>query len=185
MLFPDIADFFHFVDMEEHYPFTGTGNLYKFCQGLSRIKIQNQVLVLFDNDAAGVEKYQQARRLKTPPTMHICRLPDHAFFSAVPTIGPNGVSQENINGSAVAIECFLDLTRFRDRSHLIRWTSYHRELNRYQGEIEGKDELVRQFKKANLTGGRYDASRLTFLIEYLVGEWIAHCCSAEVSSSTP
>jgi len=31
-LYPDIADFFYFVDMEENYPFTGTGNLYKFCQ---------------------------------------------------------------------------------------------------------------------------------------------------------
>jgi HEPN/Toprim N-terminal domain 1 len=44
---PDVADFLDFVDMEEHYPFTGTGNLFRFCQGLSRIKIQNNVLVVF------------------------------------------------------------------------------------------------------------------------------------------
>ena len=40
---PDIADFFYFVDMEDHYPFTGTGNLFRFCQGLSSIRIQNKI----------------------------------------------------------------------------------------------------------------------------------------------
>lgn len=30
LLKPDILDFFTFIDMEENYPFTGTGNLYRF-----------------------------------------------------------------------------------------------------------------------------------------------------------
>jgi len=171
-LCPDIADFFHFVDMEEHYPFTGTGNLFRFCQGLSRIKIQNKVLVLFDNDAAGVEKFEQARKLNRPKNMHICRLPDHEFFSSFKTVGPNGASRENINGSAVAIECFLDLSTINETENFVRWTSYNRELQRYQGEIEGKDRLVRLFKKANLTDGSYETSRLKFLLDYLVGEWV-------------
>src|SRR5262249_5182415 len=42
----DIADFFTFVDTEQGYPFTGTGNLYRFCQGLVSIGISNQVLIL-------------------------------------------------------------------------------------------------------------------------------------------
>jgi len=171
-LCPDIADFFHFVDMEEHYPFTGTGNLFRFCQGLSRIKIQNNVLVIFDNDAAGVEKFEQSRNLNRPKNLHICRLPDHEFFSSFKTIGPNGASKENINGSAVAIECFLDLSTISESDSCVRWTSYNRELQRYQGEIEGKDGLVRAFKNANLTNGSYDTSRLKFLLDYLVGEWV-------------
>lgn len=171
-LCPDIADFFHFVDMEEHYPFTGTGNLFRFCQGLSRIKIQNNVLVIFDNDAAGVEKFEQSRNLNRPKNMHICRLPDHEFFSRFKTVGPNGASQENINGAAVAIECFLDMSTISESDGCVRWTSYNRELQRYQGEIEGKDSLVRAFKKANLTDGSYDTSRLKFLLDYLVGEWV-------------
>ena len=171
-LYPDIADFFHFVDMEEHYPFTGTGNLYKFCQGLSRIKIENKVLVLFDNDAAGIEKFNEARLLKRPATMHICRLPDHPDFLSVMTAGPNGLAAANINGSAVAIECFLDLRSLVDRPHLIRWTSYNRDLVRYQGEIEGKEKLVTQFKKASLTDGSYEIERLRFLIDHILAEWI-------------
>ena len=173
-LYPDIADFFHFVDMEENYPFTGAGSLQRFCQGLASMKIEHKVLVVFDNDVAGIEKFVEVRRLKRPGTMHVCRLPDHPDFSSVLTAGPNGLSKADINGAAVAIECFLDLRPMEKRPHLIRWTSYNRDLGRYQGEIEGKELLVSLFKKADLPNGSYDSSRLTFLIEHLLKEWIDH-----------
>ena len=48
--FAPLRDFFDFVDMTENYPFTGAGNLYRFCQGLARIRIQNRILVVLDND---------------------------------------------------------------------------------------------------------------------------------------
>ena len=169
---PNIADFFYFVDMEEHYPFTGTGSLFKFCQGLSRIRIQNNVLIIFDNDAAGVEKLQQSQALEKPSNMHFCRLPDHDMFSSFKTIGPNGVACADINGSAVAIECFLDLQKIEERDQYVRWTSYNRRLQRYQGEIEGKDKLVKAFKKANLTDGSFDTSMLELLLDHLANEWI-------------
>jgi HEPN superfamily Toprim-like protein len=86
LLRPDIADFFYFVDMEEHYPFTGIGNLFRFCQGLSRIRIQNNVLVIFDNDASGIEKFEQLYKLNRPKNMHFCRFPDHESFSSFKTV---------------------------------------------------------------------------------------------------
>jgi len=54
ILKPEYADFFRFIDMEEGYPFSGTRNLYRFCQGLVSIGILNRVVVLYDNDAEGV-----------------------------------------------------------------------------------------------------------------------------------
>ena len=168
---PEIADFFDFVDMEEHYPFTGVGNLLRFCEGLARIKIQNQVISI-DNDAAGVETYERARTLEMPRSMLVCRLPGPSDFASFPTIGPNGYAHENINGSAVAIECFLDMNTIRQDQACVRWTSYNRSLGRYHGEIEGKDILIKGFKKANLTGGSYNTSRLEFLLDHLVEQWI-------------
>ena len=153
LLRPDIADFFYFVDMEDNYPFTGTGNLFRFCQGLSRIRIQNNVLVVFDNDAAGVEKFGQSSQLSGAERILFCKLPDHEAFSRFKTIGPNGSSYEDINGSAVAIECFLDLSTLEGDERQIRWTSFNRALQKYQGELEGKENAVRAFKKADLTGG--------------------------------
>ena len=56
-LYPDISDLFDYIDMEDNYPFTGNGSLKNFCIGLDRIKISNNVIVLFDNDTAGNESY--------------------------------------------------------------------------------------------------------------------------------
>ena len=89
-------------------------------------------------------------------------------------MGPNGQSVEDINGSAVAIECFLDMSKISSTKSYLRWTSYNHELKRYQGELEHKDELVRIFKRANLTDGSYNTDRLQFLLDYLVDQWVTN-----------
>jgi hypothetical protein len=63
--------------MKENYPFAGVGNLFNFCRGLTSIRIKNDILVIFDNDVAGVEQYNKARDLNTPNNMHITKLPIH------------------------------------------------------------------------------------------------------------
>lgn len=69
LLRPELADIFTYVDMEDNYPFSGTGNLYKFFQGLASIGMQNKCLCIFDNDAEGVEKYHKAVDIKAPSTL--------------------------------------------------------------------------------------------------------------------
>lgn len=103
----EIADFFDFVDMKENYPFTETGSLYNFCMGLCRINVLNNIMVIFDNDTAGVEKYKQAALLRKPQSFLVTKLPDHPDFCNIQTVGPQGTTTEDINGKAVAIECFL------------------------------------------------------------------------------
>ena len=170
-LYPDISDFFDFIEVTEKFPFTGTGNLYNFCVALCQIKIQNKVMVVFDNDTAGIEKYRKALELIRPDSFMITRLPDHADFSEFPTIGPHGESIDDINGRAVAIECFLDLcsTEFLPR---VRWGSYNKGERKYQGELEQKDEYVRVFKSTDLTSGEYNTAKLRYLIDWLIDEWI-------------
>ena len=62
--------------MSENYPFTGAGNLFRFCQGLAQIKVQNKIVVIFDNDAAGLEAQRKVKRLLLPSNMVVVRLPD-------------------------------------------------------------------------------------------------------------
>ena len=50
-LFPDISDFFEFIETRDNYPFTGTSQLLNFCCGLMKIGILNNVIVLFDNES--------------------------------------------------------------------------------------------------------------------------------------
>ena len=163
ILKPDIADFFTFIDMEDNYPFSGTGNLFRFCQGLSSIKIQNKVLVIFDNDLEGVSNFKKVRKLKLPKNMGVMKLPDCEYFENFTTVGVSGESQQNINGRAVAIECFLDFTKTESSSHRIRWTNYLKDYNDYQGSLENKENYVKPFKKIQDKIG-YDFSKLEILV---------------------
>ena len=90
--------------MSENYPFTGAGNLFRFCQGLVQIKIQNKVVVIFDNDAVGLDAQSKVKQLRLPSNMLVVRLPDLPECRLFRTNGPNGFSQENINGRAVSID---------------------------------------------------------------------------------
>lgn len=169
-LYPDISDFFTFIDMEKNYPFTGTGNLYNFCCGLMKIGITNKIIVIFDNDTAGNEKYNKLIKFSQMNNLLVTKLPDNKAFENFDTVGPQGTSVENINGTAVAIECFLDFTSL-DIRPTIRWTNYIEKANQYQGSLLSKDEYVRKYKNANLLNGEYDVSKIRFLIDYLIKQW--------------
>lgn len=172
LLYPDILDFFTFVDMEENYPFTGTGNLYKFCQGLTSIRIQNKTLIIFDNDLEGIEKYKKTLKLDMPKSMSVMKLPELEKFNSFLSVGPSGEFNDNINGKAIAIECFLDLSI--EDSPRIRWSNFIEKMNQYQGSLEKKDMYVRQFKKVKSSSYDYDFSTLKILIEEIYNNCIAY-----------
>lgn len=172
-LYPDISDFFTFIDMEQNYPFTGTGNLYNFCCGLMKIGILNNVMVIFDNDTAGNEKYDRLMSFPSRSNFLITKLPANTAFEQMDTVGPQGFSTEDINGKAVAIECFLDFASV-DRKPIIRWTNYISNRNEYQGALQNKDEYIRKFKGVSLNNDKYDVSKLRFLVNYLIDQWCEH-----------
>jgi hypothetical protein len=165
LLRPDITDFFDFVDMSENYPFTGTGNLFRFCQGLAQIRIQNKVLVIFDNDAAGREIQHRVVQLPLPSNMRVVRLPDLPACRRFPTVGPNGQAEEDINGRAVSIELFLDLRA--EELPCVRWTAYNSSTESYQGELLRKEFYTKQFMEARTFGAKYDTSKLEGLLDHI------------------
>jgi HEPN/Toprim N-terminal domain 1 len=164
ILRPHIADFFDFVDMEEGYPFSGTGNVYKFVQGLVSIGVQNNVLVLFDNDAEGVFNFNRCKALNLPKNMEVLKLPDIDAFTDFPTVGPNGEGRADINSRAAAIECYLQL----DSSARVRWTSYQKSLDSYQGELERKTDYMREFLALKDRTAHIDHSKIEAVLSCLV-----------------
>lgn len=171
MLRPHVADFFDFVDMEEGYPFSGTGNLFRFVQGLISISVQNQVLVLFDNDAEGVANYERCRDLNVLSNMTVLKLPDRPEFRSFQTIGPTGEHSADINGGAATIECYLDL----DASARVRWTSYNDKASAYQGQLEGKTRYMREFLRQRARKSSYDYSRLGAVLNMIIESSAAMC----------
>lgn len=164
LLRPHIADFFDFVDMEEGYPFSGTGNLYRFVQGLIGIAVQNKTLVLFDNDAEGLANHRRCAALNVPPNIRILTLPDLPVLANFRTVGPDGEGFSDINGRAAAIECYLDL----DQKACVRWTAYNRALGVYQGELENKTSYMRTFLQHRCRKSDYDYARLERVIDALI-----------------
>ena len=152
--------------MSENYPFTGAGNLVRFCQGLSQIKVQNKVVTIFDNDAAGLDAQRKVEQLQLPPNMRVLRLPDLTECRMFRTIGPNGYSKDNINGRAVSIELFLDLRTGPDPS--VQWTSYNSSIDSYQGELISKKRYTKQFLKSRTLPPDYDTSKLDLLLDHLI-----------------
>ncbi len=172
-LFPAISDFFYFIDMEENYPFTGTGNLYNFASGLTKIKIQNKTIIVFDNDEAGIFSYKKCQeKLDAIPNLKFYHLPNMDEFNNFLTVGPTGDSYQDINGKAVSIECFLDLDFNSSKPPKVRWTIYNEKSNKYQGALISKDEYTRTFKK-HLEDEHYRKDKLYFLINDLIYFWCA------------
>ena len=144
-LFPGVGDFFNFVDVQDNYPFTGTGNLANFCLGLSAIKVLNKVIFIFDNDTAGREACLKAIAVNPPSNIKCLLLPDQDNFRQFDTVGPSGSGQSDINGKAAAIECYLDLSFGRASKPIVRWTAYNKKLNSYQGELIDKEAFTKEF----------------------------------------
>lgn len=168
LLEPDVADFFSFVDMSHDYPFTGTGSLVNFCTGLSTIRIQNKILVIVDNDTAGLGAYKGIAALPLPANMRVVALPRLPEFANFRTMGPAGEGIEDVNGRAVAIECFLDLRFGPKESPAIRWTSYDPVAGQYQGELIRKKDYTLAFFEHCGKDVNYDLSRLRLLWSYLL-----------------
>ena len=156
-----VADFFDFVDMNEGYPFTGTGNLYNFTRGLIGISVQNNVVILYDNDAEGVFSFNRTVKLNLPENMRVLRLPDLPEFRDFNTIGPSGAHRADINGRAAAIECYLDV----GSGAAVRWNNYHKELGVYHGELVGKGDVLKGFLAQSRVNGDYDFSRIAAVVE--------------------
>lgn len=169
ILKPHVADFFDFVDMEEGYPFSGTGNVFRFVQGLISIRVLNNVIVIYDNDAEGIANFERTLGLNLPHNMSVLRLPDWSEFERFPTQGPNGQDISNINGRAAAIECYLDLPA----DARIRWSSFIPKVGTYQGELIDKERYARSFLKQSAVKAHYDYGKLGAVLDSIIGFAVA------------
>jgi HEPN superfamily Toprim-like protein len=169
ILRPGVADFFRFVDMSESYPFSGIGNVHNFCKGLICIGHSHPTVFIYDNDTEGTEKFTETQKLNLLANMRVMKLPDLHIFEQFRCVGPNGVSQQNINGRAAAIECYLDLT---GKQPAVRWTTYNPRVAEYQGVLEDKLFYAKQFYSITARDTQYDFSKLDIMLNEIVSVYV-------------
>ncbi len=158
--------------MKHGYPFSGTGNLYRFTQGLVSIGVLNNTIIVYDNDAEGIAKLEKTKALSLPFNLRVMQLPPLEEFSEFKTEGPTGISSEDINGRAAAIECYLDLNRKKLPEPIIRWTSYNHEAGVYQGELDKKTAYMKDFLSLR-NNENYDAEKLEKVLDAIMKECVS------------
>ena len=179
LLRPEIADFFRFIDVSERHPFSGTGNLVKFAEGLVKIDVHNQVVFVLDNDVEGFEAYQRISGMHLPSNMRAMMLPSLEQFRVFLTRGPEGVTKADINGRAAAIECYLDLEFDGFEPAKVVWTNYKKDHDLYHGALEYKESYTKSFLKQTaetISEGTYCVDKLQLVLNALIAE----CCTLTV-----
>ena len=175
LLRPEIADFFRFIDVSESHPFSGTGSLAKFAEGLAKIDVQNNTVFVFDNDAEGLAALEKLAALNMPQNLRAILLPSVEDFESFPCKGPEGEHTADINGRAAAIECYLDL-RFKNcPTPRVTWTNYKKDLDIYQGALEQKEKYAKAFMNLSATDfptGNYQTRNLMKVLDTIISECI-------------
>ncbi|QYM73229.1 hypothetical protein K1X45_01920 [Pseudochrobactrum sp. Wa41.01b-1] len=175
LLRPDIVDFFHFIDVKQRHPFSGTGNLVTFAEGLVKIDIENKVIFILDNDAEGYSTLLKMEKLNFPCNMRAMILPEIESFKDFITYGPDGIFKSNINKRAAAIECYLDLNlKSYPEAHVV-WSNFKADIKKWHGALAHKDSYSKKFLKlraSDLANNSYDISKLEILLAAITHEAI-------------
>lgn len=154
---PDTQDFYRFIDASDGYQFFGRGNLFKLAQGLVAIGFLNRAVVLYGNDTEGRSKLLETERLRLPSTMHVIRLPDLQRLEKCPRLARK-----------TAIECYLDVhAPGAPPDPHMRWTSYNKQLDAYQGELADKELYAKRFLSLRGCPADYDLSGLEAVLTTL------------------
>jgi hypothetical protein len=149
-LYPYLLDYISFFDYEAANPDGGASYVVKFLRAFSAARIATSILAVFDNDAAGLEACITAEGLDLPDNIKVTILPDIEIARSYPTLGPQGMHEIDVNGTAVSIEIFLGRHNISENNGSlipIVWGSYNNKVQLYQGSIRDKSLPLDRFLK--------------------------------------
>jgi hypothetical protein len=147
-LYPHLKHMYSFLDHSAFKAQGGTGELERLARGFAGAGISNRIVVLFDNDTAGVAAAQRLGKAGLPGNFRILTLPELEIARSYPTIGPTGPAVADINGRACGIELYCGrkaLTGEDGELCLVQWTGYDSGMKRYQGEPLEKEKIKERF----------------------------------------
>ncbi len=135
-------------------PAGGVGPLVYDVKSFAGAGIENRIIALFDNDTAAFSAVDILKNINIPNNIIIRHYPDIELAKNYPTLGPNGMVDQNINGLACSIELYFgkDILEVDGTLTPVQWKGYDERIKRYQGEVMKKPELknriLEKIKKA-------------------------------------
>lgn len=163
--YPEYAEAYQFLDFDEFRIEGGASPLARMIKVLSGARVQNRMIALFDNDAAGLEAYRSLKAVRFPRHVRLMLLPDTKLASSYPTLGPAGLARMDVNGAGASIELYLgrsSLTAASGEMRPVRWAQWMESVGRYQGQIQEKDAISKAFRDALAQGLTPQALRRRF-----------------------
>jgi hypothetical protein len=149
LLYPHLYEYFSFFDFDGYNNEGGAGNLVKLLKAFAGAGIKNNIIGIFDNDAAAIDSQSVLKNFNLPSNIKVFNYPELALAANYPTIGPTGIHCLNINGLACSIELYLGIDVLQQENgdfYPIQWKGYIPKLNSYQGEVTYKKAIQDRFQ---------------------------------------
>ena len=140
---PDIFDSFTFLDFESTRAPGGVDRVVSLMRVLAAAQVMNRVIAVLNNDTAGRQGANLLAAAPLPDRMTVVNLPDVEHARDYPTVGPEGLSHSDVNGSAVTIEFMFGpsiVKREGGERAPIRWLSFIAPMGAYQGGLDVSDK---------------------------------------------
>jgi hypothetical protein len=150
VLYPDMLDYYSFMDFNTSNASGSASALVNYIKGFIGSGINNKIIALFDNDTAAYDAVKYLNRIHIPNNIKILHYPELEIAKDYPTLGPGGTIHSNINGLACSIELYLgrDILLNKDNNLTpIQWKGYNQSLNKYQGEILNKEQIIKRYSQ--------------------------------------
>jgi hypothetical protein len=149
VLYPYMRKYYSFIDFSTSNIQGSANFLTHYVKAFIGAGIQNRIIALYDNDAAGRSEIELLKGISLPSNFKIITLPHIEIGENYPTIGPTKDECFNINGKACSIELFLGRDVLTENGNLIpvMWKGYVDRIGTYQGEITKKSEIQKWFDK--------------------------------------
>ena len=148
LLYPHLAEYFHFFDFNGRRVGGGVGELANLVRAFAAADVRHRILALFDNDTAARAALSNLDLDSLPSNITVHHYPNHSLACDYPTLGPSGKARMDVNGLAGSIELYLGRDVLMDEDGAlspVQWTGYDRKIGAYQGEILDKQKVHGRF----------------------------------------
>jgi hypothetical protein len=146
--FPHLQPFIRFLDFADGAEGSASAGV-RTLKSFAAAGISNCVVLLLDNDTAARDALRALKDSTLPSHYSVLHYPDIGRAYSYPTIGPNGLSEMNVNGLAGSIELYLGIdviTGPDGKPSPVQWRSYIEAMKAYQGEVMHKADIQKRFR---------------------------------------
>lgn len=175
VLYPHLTEYYSFMDFQGVRASGGASALVAMIKAFIGAGIVNRIIAVFDNDTAARSALRSLRNVQLPPNVRVIHYPDLDAARDYPTLGPQGITNMDVNGLAGSLELYfgLDVLQQPDGTPTaVQWRGYDDTLGQYQGELLNKPALQARFVQklkeclnSSLAVTRYDWTGMKLIVD--------------------